>query len=298
MSGKNEVPNPIASAEGDGADLPTRDRKLSQLDDGELPSVLPGVGDGPEVLYGKGVVLDMAGYHSQSKDQALTYDGSTSPIPSGSTMIATLTEDLNLSARILLEKSRPPLPHHSASEPPLYDDDDSSSDTGDADAKSEPDLSTLSLRDDRSSRATSEPPETPPRLSPVSTLSRGRPNSPHLIRTPNGTLFPSMLPQPAVMDLAWDWGGRPKVKQAARDGEIGSPPLVPIPDRVRSESMPIKQTRPAGRLQNVEENPFLFVLEMGEGRGHTFELSLCGSEGYSLKGEATVSLYFLHAVSS
>jgi phosphatidate phosphatase LPIN len=33
-----------------------------------------------------------------------------------------------------------------------------------------------------------------------------------------------------------------------------------------------------GRLKNVEENPYLFVLEMDNGRSHAFELALCGEE--------------------
>jgi hypothetical protein len=91
--------------------------------------------------------------------------------------------------------------------------------------------------------------------------------------------------------LAWDWGGRAKERipiQHAREGEIGSPPL--LAERSRSESMPMTQPKPPGRLKNVEDDPYLFVLEMASGRAHSFELSLCGTDGYSPKGEVTVSL--------
>lgn len=287
------VPNPIAASEGEDTELPAENVKLSDMEHADLPAVEPGTGDGPEVLYGKGVVLDMAGYHSRSKDElAGTYEGGEptgKPSSVSSTLVATLTDDLRSSAKILGDRTRPPMLHHSVSEPPAYDDD---SDEDDAlDAKSEPDISGLSLLDDRSVRAKSEPPDTPPPRSPTSHIST-RPHSPHLIRTPNGTVFPSMMPPPAVLDLAWDWGGRAKggsqiVAPRQREGEVGSPPL--LPERTRSESMPITQSKAAGRLKNVEENPYLFVLEMASGRAHSFELSLCGSEGSGAKGDAAVS---------
>lgn len=298
-----EIPNPIeASKPGENTDLPPRDEKLSEREDTDLPAVEPGAGDGPEVLYGKSVVLDMAGYHSQPKDRPTTStssleEGDSTPDPAlTSVLINTLTDDLKSSARLLSDSSRPILHHHSASEPPMYDDDE-------LDVKSEPDLSSLTLDDDRSVRATSEPPETPPRFprkQPTSPTSQ-RPHSPGLMRAPNGTVFPSMLPQPAVMDLAWDWGGRakgegssaPLEKTNGRQGEVESPPL--LPERTRSESMPVRTTAP-GRLKNVEENPHLFVLEMTAGRSHTFELSLCGKEGFASQGQAGVgSDLTLHA---
>jgi phosphatidate phosphatase LPIN len=77
------------------------------------------------------------------------------------------------------------------------------------------------------------------------------------------------------MDYAWDWGTAPP-----REGH-----LPPTEERVRSESMPptaldmgLGGTANTGRLKNVEENPYLFVLEMDNGRSHAFELALCGED--------------------
>ncbi len=44
-----------------------------------------------------------------------------------------------------------------------------------------------------------------------------------------------------------------------------------------------------GKLKNIEEDPYMFVLEMEGGRSHVFELSLCGTEGFALGFKVDVS---------
>lgn len=101
----------------------------------------------------------------------------------------------------------------------------------------------------RFDRAKSEPPVDPP-----------NPISP--------TLDPTKTAM--AMDYAWDWGRVPLEGHRA--------PLA----SERRDSLPppeIEPTHaPSARLRNVEENPFLFVLD-SDGRSHTFELSLSETSG-------------------
>ena len=82
--------NPLTALPGEVAGLPHRDHKLSHFahqraragasattDDADsqaLPKVRPGEGEGPRIVYGKDVVLDMAGYHGtirNAQDEAV-----------------------------------------------------------------------------------------------------------------------------------------------------------------------------------------------------------------------------------
>jgi phosphatidate phosphatase LPIN len=300
LSQTSRPPNPLAAAPGEPTDMPHRDVKLSDLPsrsgdstprenvesvEDRLPKVREGEGEGPEVVYGRDVVLDMAGYHANvgaSEEDLLaehTASESHEAANSRSSVVEAFTQDLvacTLAAprpSVVPRPSEPILPKAST---PLHNGDLSL------------DVDSLSLDDDEMStprrfvRGQSEPPQTPDRpISPTAARHALRP-SPRLATTPNGKSFPAavgMHPSASnvAMDYAWDWG-----KVPPKEGH-----LPPTEERVRSESMPptaldagLGDVASTGRLKNVEENPYLFVLEMDNGRSHAFELALCG-EGMS-----------------
>lgn len=302
LSQTSHPPNPLAAAPGESTEMPDRDVKLSDLpsrsgdssprehvesaEDG-LPKVREGEGEGPEVVYGRDVVLDMAGYHaavSASEEDLLAEHAGLASEPenhgeadSRSSVVEAFTRDLvacTLAAprpSVIPRPSEPILPKAST---PLQTDNLSL------------DVDSLSLDDDEMStprrfvRGQSEPPQTPERpISPTAARHALRP-SPRLSTTPNGKSFPAavgMHPSASnvAMDYAWDWGKTPP-----KGGH-----LPPTEERVRSESMPptaldagLGDAANTGRLKNVEENPYLFVLEMDNGRSHAFELALCSEE--------------------
>lgn len=301
LSQTSRPPNPLAAAPGESTHMPHRDVKLSDLPsrsgdstprenvdsvEDRLPKVREGEGEGPEVVYGRDVVLDMAGYHADvsaseedllAEHAGLASESRSATTDSRSSVVESFTQDLvacTLAARrpsVVPRPSEPILPKTST---PLPRDDLSL------------DVDSLSLDDDemstprRSMRGQSEPPQTPDRpVSPTAARHALRP-SPRLSTTPNGKSFPAavgMHPSASnvAMDYAWDWGTAPP-----REGH-----LPPTEERVRSESMPptaldmgLGGTANTGRLKNVEENPYLFVLEMDNGRSHAFELALCGED--------------------
>nr|XP_031859515.1 uncharacterized protein CI109_004977 [Kwoniella shandongensis]KAA5526587.1 hypothetical protein CI109_004977 [Kwoniella shandongensis] len=235
VSSTNPEPNPMEAAPGESHDLPIHDHKLTDHEQSEasgdqgLPKVEFGEGEGPEVVYGKDVVLDMAGYHSSkgpNVDAASPHDA----------LIETFIQDLLTSVQPSLD--RPALPGHRATEPDLhpYDDPDS------------PDLpsalASVSIskpRPRRSDRGQSEPPE----------------QSPIRSRSPEA-------PIRAAMDTEWDWANGRKLEME----RSASGPIPHIANH-RNETSTF-----TGKLKNVEENPYLFVLEVHD-RTHTFELALC-----------------------
>lgn len=123
------TPNPMDAGPGESTELPERDRRLSETDE-SLPKVKPGDGEGPEVVYGKDLVLDMAGYHSKTslEDEDRTRDQA---------MVQTFADDLLAAAR---HQQRPMLKPRTTD--PLQQQ-----------------LSELNLETRRTDRATSEPPE-------------------------------------------------------------------------------------------------------------------------------------------
>ncbi|KAK8850639.1 hypothetical protein IAR55_004558 [Kwoniella newhampshirensis] len=174
VSGTNPEPNPMDAAPGESTDLPAHDEKLSETDDA-LPKVKSGQGEGPEVVYGKDVVLDMAGYHSSKSPQVDS--------PPHDSLIETLIQDLLTSVQPALD--RPPLPNHRVTEPDLHPFDDTDADTD------LPSLHSLSLSPSsrRFDRGQSEPPEQSP--------SRSRSRD---------------VPVRQAMEMEWDWTkGRSKV---------------------------------------------------------------------------------------
>lgn len=158
-------------------ELPKRNKKLEDTDPDEVPEVDPTT-VGPDVVYGKDMVFDMAGYHSQQLDSR-----PPTPQPVQNPLVEVLTRDLEEAARALTER---PHPVHRSTDP-LRDDV--------SDAGSEPDIGSLQIEEfDRHVRATSEPPATPPRIS----------------RPANGAIFPPSSPTTSAMDLAWDWSSQRK----------------------------------------------------------------------------------------
>ena len=145
-----------------------------------------------------------------------------------------------------------------------------------------------------------------------------------LSRPVNGQIFPyaqkgSPSPTTSLNYPPWDWarvptqrlenGGVEDLKRSLDMERSASGPLTKSghvsEELMRSDTMPpsgldlatpsVRQiprdpsSSAPGRLKNVEESPFLFILEMDEGVSYTFELSLCGSETFADGGDATVS---------
>lgn len=162
----------MEASPGESAALPSRDYKLEEV--GALPKVEPGQADGPSVVYGKDVVLDISGYHNEPQEALESHQPQSS-------LIDGLTRDLMAAINDI---SRPPLAH-SPSDPLLHDtplevDSDSAS--------------AFELSPRRFDRGQSEPP-------------------PEFERAPRrmGTIGPlSGASSAAVMDYAWDWGKVPR----------------------------------------------------------------------------------------
>jgi phosphatidate phosphatase LPIN len=189
-------------------------------------------------------------------------------------------------------------------------------------------------RRSRYDRGQSEPPQSPESFTPSHSshpslsLIPNRmptiiPNSPtRITRATNGTLrvaspitVQSGQPLNVAMDHAWDWGRLPS--QTKTDGDVDDIAVenqetgVPTADHLeRTRSVPaavmdgdlrreasgssdLSSAQP-GKLKNLEEDPFMFVLEMSDGRTHTFELALCGAESFAPDGAASVSLLVCH----
>ena len=126
---------------------------------------------------------------------------------------------------------------------------------------------------------------------------------------------PSIVNSRAAMDDAWDWGRMPspllgglervskKSLEMERslsgprgktdgfyDAGIGNG-VVPPAGEDLATLVPREGVRGPwpGTLKNLEENPFMFVLDMGDGRSHSFEIALCGEDDFAQDGEASVS---------
>lgn len=239
-------PNPLEAKPGESIRMPSRDHRLSAAANPELspnidpsdalPRVRPGEGDGPHVQYGKDIVLDGTGYHHK-REHSGGSQASTSDVRES--VLDTFTRDLEAALPV---DHRPPLALR-ATDPDVQSWDAKSFE---AEVSSRPDRAPSPARHER---ATSEPPpDAPEPASPTLDASRTA----------------------LAMDYAWDWGRIPEGKTgndvdpedlAARRADMRSLDLRPI-------------DTPRARLKGVEENPYLFVLELGQ-RVHTFELALC-----------------------
>lgn len=262
-------PNPMEAKAGEKAGLPLRNNRLSMVqrdanNQVDLPKVPKGQGEGPPVLYGKDIILDMGGYHKDHKStdsSAKATEGPTSisadptspptpapldphaPPPNAKTIkdehVEEFVNDLMASSS---SAPRPGSDIASAMGGMSLDDTDS-----------RPSSPTARRHFDR---AKSEPPG-----------ADSRPSS------PNGDRL-----QDSQMDLAWDWAG-PAEEEGKR----------PLPHR--AGSMPIEdpglQTLRA-KLTAIDDDPYTFMLQLDD-RVHLFELSLCGSDDFASEAKANVS---------
>jgi phosphatidate phosphatase LPIN len=231
-------------------------------DTGQLSGESPDGGGGHEIVYGKDVVLDMAGYHSAEVLKSAAPGRSSSEVRTS--VLDTFARDLMAAIpadkrpAMTLRSTNPDMRRLAEDIESIADDQDSPEDVADREAR-------------RHDRAKSEPP-----------AELSEPISP--------TLDPSKTA--VAMDYAWDWGRIPD----ASHGQGRGPPerresLPPLdPDA--------SATAPAPRLKNVEENPYLFVFD-ADGRSHTFELSLSGdvaSDGGDEKDHTAQSAFLDHRV--
>ncbi|ORX40786.1 Lipin/Ned1/Smp2-domain-containing protein [Kockovaella imperatae] len=358
--------NPVSAKPGEDAKHVDRNQTISTykkthdiehaLDPGsvpadDLPKVDPGEGEGPDVVYGKDVVLDMSGYHSAGKateernpkaergmaeeayrvKSALTaakiMEGKTHSSKVRASLIEAFAHDLMASvpSHSYSTSSRRNTPR--SDETSAHSGLDNMDRNDDRPSHSQSDLSStldsLSLEEAtpmnkssalrRGDRGQSEP---PPDME--DDLETSMPSS-SLARPPNGNIFPYSSAQPprpttpTNLPNTWDWARMPP--QSPESGGVDD--LASYPDterieqgasgrndkeRLRADSMPafgldLPLTPPGtsrdpsssapGRLKNVEESPYLFVLEMEEGRSYTFELALCEKEDFASNGKAS-----------
>lgn len=255
-------PNPVASPLG--GELPSYDHRLAEHRD--LPKVAPGQGEGPQVVYGKDVVLDIAGYHSAGE---LLED---SP-GADSAVVQRLIEDLTYASAT----KRPPS---------LVSGSEDSAGPASADL---PDaLASLGMASTPTSRFDRGQSEPPPDIdegeaedaSPSDQSSRIPESPPNLSRPLNGAIFPGATSSTNPLDLAWDWG---------RSSAELAPGQRNRRERMRADSSKNGTATQSPGFKNVEENPHLFVFESEGGRFHSFELATCGSESFATGGEASVS---------
>ena len=379
-------PNPMVAQPGESTDLPDRNVTLSdyskkrdsttlsgQESDGgskELPKVIKGEGEGPQVFYGKDVVLDMAGYYTNGKtpvDQDA--DGNSFKMEKGvdrsgsgaeprdesdfdvdidhlvikDVLVHTFAQDLMTSVESPPERYgapalRPSLASRST-DSAIIDGLPRSSSSSLAGPPVPPALDPLSLDSNlsegkkspsparqRHDRVSSEPPhsageaaetESPGRLRPDSLPSGEVSTSSSEGSSTSAIGLPTTTTSHAAMDYVWDWGRLPGHSMEDDDGRhyehnmersLSGPPVrstmtakegirndhmpaagldVAIPSNldVRGENAPLAVP---GKLKNIEESPYMFVLEMADGRSHTFELALCGTDDFARSGEASV----------
>ncbi|WVQ95326.1 hypothetical protein IAU59_002422 [Kwoniella sp. CBS 9459] len=253
ISTTDAQPNPVATQPGEETNLPSRDHSLTHLNElateegdlsGEksLPKVKPGQGEGPAVLYGRDVVLDMAGYHSSR-----TPNPGSPPPEDNDPAVETFIQDL-LAAVQPLDEARPPMPTNRVTDPELFSDpDDTPTSSPPPELASDPDLAgvlanvhiTPQAISRRFDRGQSEPPQD---------------HDSELASSPTRR----------AMEMQWDWGKRHHLHmERSNSGPPGSELPAPGP-----------ASRPTGKLKNVEENPHMFVLEVQD-RSHRFELAVC-----------------------
>jgi phosphatidate phosphatase LPIN len=297
-----QPPNPITAQPGESTDLPSYDEELSQVaedkgvGDGALPKVRPGEGEGPEVVYGKDVVLDMAGYHSTATVHSPTRSTALKAQPDEVTQKAINTLVDQFAVDLLASTSRPAFLPKRVTETNI-----ARVSTAKESVRDEKPVTPTSARK-RFDRGLSEPPPDPdsPQGSPTS-----RRFTP-LKRTPQGTVFPTLHmkgPSTTSLDSRSDKERFPEDDEIDDDLEQSINKLVinDVEERIRADSLPpggldtiLRSTLP-GRLKNVEENPYLFVLEADGGGSHTFELALCGSTTFAPHAEPSVSQYLCSA---
>lgn len=264
----------------------------SDLEDVKLPKVPKGAHDGPDVKYGKDIVLDMEGFHGSDKEKlgknkregedgdetppdgakGHESDGDVDAINVGTAAPDLGVDDMSRPGSLIVPNSPPWRPQPDSvtnADVEALVDDLMASEGGDLPAS----MAALSLEGERSR---SPPPllrsESPAR----SRFDRGASEPPDVRRPTSPTAGAS-----SQMDYAWDWGRIPEGEEV----EGGRPSAH------RSESLPVGANDGAGlvpraRLNHVDEDPWMIQLSL-DGREHFFELSLCGDENFAPNGEAT-----------
>lgn len=282
VSSTNDEPNPMQAHPGEKAGLPLRDHKLEKLKSdsrnitagvkaaqGEegLPKVKAGQGEGPEVVYGKDVVLDMDGYHSSARaDGSASDNEQDGPVEM---FIQDLLASVQPAASTMDDRPKPRKSRSADTEVPSSRSDEDEDDDGDAYTPVEysPRQEDSSARQDLS---ISNPRNRPPTRN---RLDRGQSEPPQSQLQDDLSRSPDRGAK-AAMEMEWDWGRRKPVGSDDEIDEGGSTSIARLP---------------LGRLKNVEENPYMFVLEVGK-RTHMFELALCEEWGHN----SSVRVFFVH----
>ena len=382
--------NPMTARPGEPSDLPVRDETLSSYSKGHdmleserdaaghlnmLPRIKAGDGEGPDIVYGKDVVLDMAGYHSTSKNadeqpskeatgvetkveerrsaqdhEELAFSGND-PRTIKDSQVDTFARDLLASilspTASLFLPSRPIVSTDPATDTAISQALSIPGNSGrlESNVNSSPELpsgiASLSLQ---SSRLALDGTRPLPRRRSETVLSMSSedstnssasvpipfrhepfPSQSPLSRSPKGALFPPSFRfstngnSNSVMSHAWDRGrvptrsneegGEGSTKRSlemerstsgppAKANEVseerlhdGISPTAGL-DLATPNARTSADTLLPGKLKNIEDSPFSFVLDMEGGRSHTFELALCGEAGFAMLGEASVSTHF------
>lgn len=300
-------PNPLEAEPGENTELPIRNWQLKYAmhnADGslELPKVSKGMYDGPEVMYGKDIVMDGAGYHSSGSDVPSKAIQELRRVASKSQMMASALPPSASTPTSPSMFARPDPPAGAttiqdehveelvndlmASVTPQTDSDELSASIAALSLEDKSRPSNVSPKKARYDRAQTEPPEDmTDRIS-------------HPLSPPG-----ERLENQAEMDLAWDWSQYPKGKESkegkedkeTEDGEDSKADGSPVDNHrqapQRGESLPVAldnvaQPKPLATLKPLDEDNYTFVLKC-EGRVHTFELSLCGTDEYAPEGKAT-----------
>lgn len=290
-------PNPMAAKPGEKTVLPSRDHRLSHISlqntgpEG-LPKVPAGEGEPPSVIYGKDVVLDIAGYHSKEAGQG-DFDGKDTntmgpQVPSLGTTLPQLStrqspsreESSSQVTNYLVDSLRRDLQEAAAAQQHAM--------TAAADDLHLDDFDQLSMTDqtrlDPIYQRTLSEPSTGDALSPSSPSK--------LARTPKGTLVSPALPPHARFDHSWSLDA--PADGIEHEGDVDD---IRSREMLRAQSLPPNDHAGAStsgsrqvfvRLKNVEDNPYLIVVDVDGIRSHTFELSLCGEADFAVAGNATV----------
>jgi phosphatidate phosphatase LPIN len=304
-----ELPeNPMTASPGESTAFPEHNEKLSTATeekgygDRALPKIQQGAGEGPDVVYGKDVVLDMAGYHSEGIASDSREDDVRSTTLGGNhkdpaqKAIDTLIDQFAVD--LLASTARPAFLPKRASEltvPKTVEGSAIISSNSSAIKTMDTGRHSSSPRR-RFDRGISEPPPDRDEEEYKGYQSTTR-DSP-LRRTPQGTVIQTIRGAHTNVtggglhsDVGDDIDDSHQIGQAI-SSSTSTQPMVE--DRVRADSLPpatldLVPNVGLGRLKNVEENPYLFVLEAEGRRSHTFELSLCGPGSFALNGDASVS---------
>ncbi|BEI96787.1 hypothetical protein CcaverHIS631_0203760 [Cutaneotrichosporon cavernicola] len=298
-------PNPLEAEPGEGTDLPIRNWHLkyaTHKPDGslELPKVPKGMHDGPEVMYGKDIVLDAAGYHAADKEIQSKAVQELRKVASKSQITASA---LPPSASTPTSPSMFPRPDPPAGASTIQDEHVEEL-VNDLMASATPktqseelsaSIAALSLEDK------SRPSNVSPKKGPALDRAQTEPPEELAQSSISRPLSPTggRLENQAEMDLAWDWSQLPKDKEGKEDkdkehnvAKVDGSPVVERPQvPQRGDSLPVAldgvaQPKPLATLRPLDDDNYTYMLQC-DNRVHMFELSLCGNDDYAPEGKAT-----------